>query len=283
MNFKQFDPRKSSIKDIYHLMISGVAPRPIALVSSLDKKGTSNLAPFSFFNAFGANPPIVGFSPTLSGKTGLPKDTLLNIKETAEFTISIVTSDMIEQVSLSSCEYNKDIDEFLKAGFNKRKSNMIKPPGVVESPFIMECKLNKIIELGNKPASGNLILGEVVLFHIDLKVLNKFNEIDPIKIDQVGRSGGPWYTEIKTSLFKLDKPTGLSIGFDNIPIEILNSNLTGNQLAKFASVKEVPKLEKKILVSKKLNEVINEIDKLLNQNKIHKAWQLVLSWKLKNE
>ena len=163
---KQFNTKDISIRDVYHLIISSVVPRPIAFVGSMDKNKNHNLAPFSFFNAFGANPPIIGFSPTLSGRTGLPKDTLLNIKETQEFTVSVVTKDIIEQVSLSSCEYDKNIDEFEKSGLKKYNSSLIKPPGVAESPIIMECKLYKIIKLGGKPASGNLILGEICMFHI---------------------------------------------------------------------------------------------------------------------
>ena len=130
MNFKEFNSKKLDIKSIYHLLISGISPRPIALVGSIDKNGNSNLAPYSFFNAFGANPPIVGFSPALSGRTGLPKDTLLNIRDTKEFTISIINSQMVEQISLSSCEFDKSIDEFVKTGLKKYKSKMIKNFGV---------------------------------------------------------------------------------------------------------------------------------------------------------
>ena len=177
MNFKEFITKELDVKSVYHLLISGVSPRPIALVGSVDKDGRSNLAPFSFFNAFGANPPIIGFSPALSGRTGLPKDTLLNIKETKEFTVSIVNSSIVEQISLSSCEFGKNIDEFVKSGLTKYKSRNIAAYGVQESNFIMECKLHDIIELGGKPASGNLILGEIVQFHINEKILTKTNSV----------------------------------------------------------------------------------------------------------
>ena len=159
MKYREYNPKDNDVRKNYHLMISGIAPRPIALVGTNDISGNCNLAPYSFFNGFGANPPIVGFSPTLSGKTGLPKDTLLNIKKTKEFTISVVTSLLVEQTSLASCEFDSNIDEFLKAGFTKHQSKLISVPGVKESPFIMECKLHKILELGKKPGSGNLILG----------------------------------------------------------------------------------------------------------------------------
>ena len=142
---KIFNPKELDIKTNYHLMISGIVPRPIAFVSSISKKGETNLAPYSFFNGFGANPPIVGFSPALSGRTGLPKDTLLNIEETKEFTISIANSKMVGQVSLSSCEYTRDVDEFDKVGLSKESSLIVKPPFIKESPFSMECKLYDII------------------------------------------------------------------------------------------------------------------------------------------
>ena len=199
MNYKKINPKDSDLVSIYHLLISGVSPRPIALVSSIDSNNNINLAPFSFYNAFGANPPIIGFSPALSGRTGLPKDTLLNIKETEEFSISVVTSSIVDQVSLSSCEYDKKIDEFVKSGLTKKKLDLINSPGVKESPFIMECKLIKILELGGKPSSGNLILGEVLMFHIKEDILDDRGRVDLRKIDQVGRSGGPWYTEVKKS------------------------------------------------------------------------------------
>ena len=153
----QIDPKKSSIREIYHLMISAISPRPIAFVGWVNNLNEHNLAPYSFFNGFGANPPIVGFSPANSGRTGLPKDTLLNIEETKEFTISIVTKDIVNQVSLSSCEFSRNIDEFEKTGLTKFKSQIISPYGVKESPIIMECKLYDIIKLGDLPASGNLI------------------------------------------------------------------------------------------------------------------------------
>ena len=237
MGFKKFATKDLDIKSVYHLLISGISPRPIALVGSMDNKGFSNLAPFSFFNAFGANPPIIGFSPALSGRTGLPKDTLLNIKETKEFTVSIVNSDIVEQISLSSCEFDRNTDEFIKSGLTKIESKKIKPYGVLESHFIMECKLYDIIELGSKPASGNLILGEVIHFHVAESILNDNNQIDAYKLDPIARNGGNWYTEAKKGLFELKKPKNIGIGFDQLPNYILNSSLTGNQLAKLASIK----------------------------------------------
>ena len=277
MGFKKFATKDLDIKSVYHLLISGISPRPIALVGSMDNKGFSNLAPFSFFNAFGANPPIIGFSPALSGRTGLPKDTLLNIKETKEFTVSIVNSDIVEQISLSSCEFDRNTDEFIKSGLTKIESKKIKPYGVLESHFIMECKLYDIIELGSKPASGNLILGEVVHFHVAESILNDNNQIDPYKLDPIARNGGNWYTEAKKGLFELKKPKNIGIGFDQLPVSILNSELTGNELAKLASIKKIPKyyLEKNLEKLSK-EQLVMEIKNKINNNEIIIAWNIVL-------
>jgi len=283
MKYKEYNPKNNDMRTNYHLMISGIAPRPIAFVSSSDENKNHNLAPFSFFNGFGANPPIVGFSPALSGKTGLEKDTLVNIKKTKEFTISIINSDMIEQTSLASCEFQSSVDEFIKVGLKKHKSKIISVPGVEKSPFIMECKLYKIIELGGKPGSGNLILGEIVYFHVDECIIDTKNRIDPYKIDQIGRAGGSWYTSIKDSLFSLKKPSGIGIGFDNIPQNFLNSQLTGNQLAKLASINSIPELTFNCKNYSTINMAINDIAVCLNNNDINKAWQIILFWEKNNE
>ena len=276
MNFKKFIVGELDVKSVYHLLISGISPRPIALVGSLDENGISNLAPFSFFNAFGANPPIIGFSPALSGRTGLPKDTLLNIKETEEFTVSIVNSSIVEQISLSSCEFDKNIDEFVKTGLTKYKSENIAAYGVQESNFIMECKLHDIISLGGKPGSGNLILGKVLQFHINESILTETNQVDPYKLDPIARNGGSWYTEAKKGLFELKKPNNIGIGFDQLPNYILNSNLTGNQLAKLASIKSIPSFKDNMYTIDSKEELIKSIKNKININDIDEAWQLIL-------
>jgi len=276
MNFKKFIVGELDVKSVYHLLISGISPRPIALVGSLDENGISNLAPFSFFNAFGANPPIIGFSPALSGRTGLPKDTLLNIKETEEFTVSIVNSSIVEQISLSSCEFDKNIDEFVKTGLTKYKSENIGAYGVQESNFIMECKLHEIISLGENPGSGNLILGEVLQFHINKSILTDTNQVDPYKLDPIARNGGSWYTEAKKGLFELKKPNNIGIGFDQLPNYILNSNLTGNQLAKLASIKSIPSFKDNMYTIDSKEELIKSIKNEIDKNDIDEAWQLIL-------
>jgi len=275
---KTFNPKELDIKTNYHLMISGIVPRPIAFVSSISKKGEINLAPYSFFNGFGANPPIVGFSPALSGRTGLPKDTLLNIKETKEFTISIANSKMVGQVSLSSCEYTRDVDEFDKTGLSKESSLIVKPPFIKESSFSMECKLYDIITLGNKPASGNLILGEIVMFHISEDILNENNQVDPMLLDAISRMGGSWYSKSNKGLFEFKKPRHNGIGFDKIPSKILKShNITANQLAQLASIENEPQILTNIYdlyKDKNLSELELIFKKFINENELEKAWTI---------
>jgi flavin reductase (DIM6/NTAB) family NADH-FMN oxidoreductase RutF len=276
---KSINPKEQNLRENYHLMISGITPRPIALVSSIDRNGQVNLALYSFFNGFGANPPIVGFSPSFSGRTGLPKDSLLNIRETEEFTISVVDSDMVEQMSLTSGEYDKGIDEFVKGGFHRYNSLKVKSPGVAESKFIMECKLHSIIDLGGKPGSGNLILGEIVQFHVNEQVYDENGKIDPFSMDSVGRLGYAWYNRVSSGIFELNKAAGVGIGFDQLPDYILKSDvLTGNDLAKLASVNEIPKKyndnnnTKYNTSSKVLHELCREA---IHAGDLQEAWQIV--------
>ncbi len=183
---------------------------------------------------------------------------------------------MVDQISLSSCEFDKNVDEFVKSGLTKLESKIVKPYGVSESNFIMECKLYDIIELGNKPASGNLILGEVLQFHINKSILTKTNQIDPYKLDPIARNGGSWYTEAKKGLFELKKPKNIGIGFDSLPPYLLNSQLTGNELAKLASVEFVPDYIKTDYDFSSSNDILNSITENIKKNNIHMAWQLAL-------
>ena len=280
MKKKNFNPKNLDIKSNYQLMISGISPRPIAFVTSVSKDGIYNLAPYSFFNGFGANPPIVGFSPALSGRTGLPKDTLLNIKDTNEFTISIVNSSMVGQVSLSSCEYDKKIDEYLKTGLSKEESMVVKTPYVKESPFVMECKLFDIIDLGGKPASGNLILGEVVMFHVSEDILDDKNQIDPYELDAISRLGGAWYSKSKDGLFEYKKPRNNGIGFDLLPQKLINrKKITSNELSKLASIGETP--EKIVdLYNKYEGYSMSDLEEIfinyIKENKFKEAWTIAL-------
>jgi|GEM_PF-79665 len=238
---RSFDPAEHPIPVIHRLLLSGVAPRPIALVSSMDTDGVVNLSPFSFFNAFGANPPVIIVSPAYRGKDGTPKHTFENIVSTREFTVSASTYDMVEQINLASADYPQGVDEFVKSGLTKLPSKNVSPPGVAESPFIMECRLLQHIDTGGKPAAGNLLLGEVVLFHVRESAFEG-EHIDPQRLDLVARMGGDWYCRASGgALFRLPKPEINGIGIDALPEFIRESPyLSGRDLARLASVRELP-------------------------------------------
>lgn len=238
---RHIDPATVSHGESHRYLLSGVAPRPIAFVGTLDAEGRPNLSPFSFFNAFGANPPTVAFSPAFRGSDGSPKHTFLNIKATGEFTISAVTYAMVEQISLASGDFPAGVDEWVKAGFTKLPSMKIKAPGVAESPFVMECKLLQHVPLGTGPAAGNLMIGEVVMFHIKESVFDgKYMSAD--RMDLVARMGGPLYCRASgDAIFELAKPSHVGIGFDALPDDVRNSTvLTGNDLARLAGVATLP-------------------------------------------
>ena len=256
-------------------MVASISPRPIAFVGTQDTKGNNNLAPFSFFNGFGANPPIVGFSPALSGRTGEPKDTLLNIKETKEFTISVVSYEIANQMSLSSCDFSRKIDEFEKSGLSKKSSNLIKPYGVLESPIIFECKLMDILELGGRPGSGNLILGEILAFHVKTSLIGENGVVDEKAMDLIGRMGYGNYTHAPKSMFTIYKPKHLGVGFEAIPDKIKKSkHFTGNQLAKLASVEEIPN-NKKLKFNLDEEALYKDCASKIDSDNIYDAWQVV--------
>ena len=276
---KEIEISNLELREIYNLMISGISPRPIAFVGTQDKSGNDNLAPFSYFNAFGSNPPIVGFSPANSGRTGKQKDTLINIRSTKEFSISMINYDMVEQVSLSSCEFESKIDEFIKSGLTKKESSKIKPYSVNESYFIMECKLHEILELGGNPGSGNLVLGEIVNFHISPDILDKDNKIDPVKLDPISRLGYNYYSRSRDGFFQIHKPKHNGIGFDGLP-ELLRTSdhFTGNELAKLAGVKSLPEIEIEFDYLDSLspdNLILKVKESLLNMD-LEISWQAAL-------
>ena len=273
--YRAFDPTKLDVKTNYHLLISGIIPRPIAFVTTQDKDGNHNLAPFSFYNGFSANPPIIGFSPALSGHTGKPKDTLLNVRDIPEFTVSMVSSTMTEQMAMTSYAYDRSVDEFTKSGLSKRESQIVAPPHVLESPFIMECKLWDIIELGGFPASGNLILGEVVMFHVSEDAYSG-DKIDPHKLDAVSRLGYSWYSRANDGLFELRRPVGNGIGFDNLPSFIRESNsLTGRELSRLASCVEIQSIRGVDFGEFNNYDLVQKLKSVLEFNDTDSAWQIV--------
>lgn len=238
---KTFNPQEHPVPFVHRLLLSGVAPRPIALVSTLDAEGRNNLSPFSFFNAFGANPPVIVVSPAYRGADGTPKHSFLNIAATREFTVSAVSYDMVEQISLASSDYDRGVDEFVKAGFTKLPSRIIAPPGVAESPFVMECRLLQHVDTGGKPGSGNLLIAEVVMFHVRDSAFEG-DRIDPDRLDLVARMGYNWYCRASgPALFELAKPKHAGIGFDALPRHVRESTvLTGNDLARLAGIERRP-------------------------------------------
>ena len=218
------NPKELTIAQVHQYLLGAVGPRPICFASTIDKNGNSNLAPFSFFNVFSANPPIAIFSPARSGKTGKTKDTYDNIKEVPECVINIVNYSMVYQTSLASSPYPKGTSEFDKAGFTPEKSQVVKPFRVKESPVQLECKVNQVIELGQEGGAGNLVICEVVMIHVNEDVLDANKLIDQHKIDLVARMGGNWYCRAHgDALFEIEKPiTTLGIGVDQIPVAIKN-------------------------------------------------------------
>lgn len=242
---RTIDPASIPPAESHRYLLSCVAPRPIAFVGTQSQEGEVNLSPFSFFNAFGANPPVVAFSPAFRGTDGSAKHSFLNIKETGEFTVSVVSYAMVEQMSLASADWPADVDEFVKSGFTKLPSIKVLPPGVAESPMVMECKLIEHVDLGGKAASGNLMIGEVVMFHIKESAFEgKYPHHD--RLDLVARMGGPFYCRASGSaVFELPKPSGLGVGFDGLPHHVRDSMvLTGNHLGKLAGITQLPSDER---------------------------------------
>ena len=271
-----------------------VAPRPVCFASTIDKAGNINLSPFSFFNLFSSNPPNVIFSPSRRVRDNSTKHTLENVMEVPEVVINIVTYEMVHQVSLASCEYPKEMNEFEKAGFTAEPATLIKPPMVKESKVKMECKVLEVKPLGTEGGAGNLVISEVLRMHIDDSLLDENKKIDQRKIHHIARLGGDWYCKVNESnLFTVPKPnTELGIGVDALPESIRNSDiLSGNELGHLANVREIPVIEpsfddnhlKNIIQYYSLNpdEMEKELHayakKLLAEGKVREAWQVLLA------
>jgi flavin reductase (DIM6/NTAB) family NADH-FMN oxidoreductase RutF len=271
-----------------------IAPRPICFASTIDKEGNVNLSPFSFFNMFSSNPPIVIFSPARRVRDNTTKHSLQNVLEVPEVGINIVTYDMVQQTSLASCEYPKGVDEFTKAGFTKEKATVIKPPLVKEAKAKLECKVIEVKSLGEGGGAGQLVICEVLKLHIDDSFLTDDKKFDQTKIKLVARLGGDWYCKVsKENLFQVPKPNvELGIGVDALPESIRHSKiLTGNHLGKLANVNELPIIQpsydddhlKNIIQYFSINPADMEKElhtyaaKLLDENKIQEAWQVLLA------
>ncbi|MBV6513408.1 MAG: hypothetical protein FMNOHCHN_02939 [Ignavibacteriaceae bacterium] len=239
---KQIDPKTLPVPEVQRLLQGGIAPRPIALVSTLSADGIPNLSPFSFYNVFGANPPIVVFSPSRRGRDATLKDTYFNCESTGECVIQSVTYPMVEQINLASAEFSPEIDEFIKSGLTPVPSVMVKPSRVKESPFQMECKVLEIKSYGNGGASANLVICEVILFHVAEDIMEK-GMIQPDRIDLVARMGSDYYNRaVSPNIFEIVKPLNkLGIGYENLPGELKHSDiLSANDLAKLANFEKIP-------------------------------------------
>ena len=267
----KIDPSTTETPKLHGMLLGAIGPRPIAFASTVDSDGNPNLSPFSFFNVFSANPPIVIFSPARRVRGNTTKHTLDNVLETKEVVINIVNYDIVQQMSLSSTEYDQGVNEFIKSGLTMVDSEKVRPYRVGESPVQLECKVNEVVALGDEGGAGNLVICEVVMMHVKEEILDKDGSIDQYKIDQVARMGGNWYSRANMGMFEVPKPLRTKgIGVDNIPENIrLSSIFTGNDLGKLGNVEVIPDSnEAEIFVNK--NEDIKNHIAQANPLEIHK-------------
>lgn len=289
-----FDLQQLKPVDKQYYLQHVIAPRPVCFASTIDKNGQVNLSPFSFFNLFSTQPPIVVFSPSRRLRDNTVKHTLENVMEVPEVVINIVTYDMVQQVSLASCEFPKEVSEFIKAGFTEQPATVVKPPMVRESHIKMECRVNEIKPLGTEGGAGNLVICEVLVMHIDDSLLDENNRPVQQKIHHIARLGANWYCRVdESNLFEVEKPNvKLGIGIDSLPATIKNSKiLTGNHLGQLANVHEMPVIDpafdddhlKQIIQYYGINpeemekELHSYAQKLLNNGKVQEAWQVLLA------
>jgi len=285
------DPKELSPMKLQGYLQSAIAPRPIAFASTIDKNGKPNLSPFSFFNIFSSNPPILVFSPARRVRNNTTKHTLINCEETRQVVINVVNFDIVQQMSLSSTEYPDGVNEFVKSGLTPIPSEIVKPYRVAESPVQFECKVNQIIALGTEGGAGNMIICEVVKMHINEAVLDAEGAIDPMKIDLVSRLGGNWYSRANQGLFEVKKPVvTLGIGVDSIPEFVIESPIfNGNDLGKLGNVEALPTNEEITIFVKQNFEVKgvlsadDEVKKhqlakeYLDKNEVLTAWKVLLA------
>jgi len=287
---KSFLPSALSTPQMHGILLGSIGPRPIAFASTIDKDGRPNLSPYSFFNVFSANPPILIFSPARRVRGNTTKHTLANAIATKEAVINVVSYAMVQQMSLSSTEYPEGVNEFEKAGFTMLASDVVKPFRVKESPVQFECKVNKVVSLGNEGGAGNLIIAEVVKVHVDEAILDEDLKINQHQIDLVSRMGGNWYSRANAGMFEVPKPLStLGIGVDEIPENIrLSKVLTGNDLGKLGNVEALPNqeeittfVEQHQLATKLAQMSVEEVHQLaqqkLDKEEVLDAWNILLA------
>jgi flavin reductase (DIM6/NTAB) family NADH-FMN oxidoreductase RutF len=280
------DPKDISTAQLHGIMLGAVQPRPIAFASTIDKDGKVNLSPYSFFNVFSANPPVMIFSPARRVRNNTIKHTLINARQTKEVVINVVNYDIVQQMSLSSTEYGAGVNEFVKSGLTPIASQKITPPRVAESPVQFECKVKEIVALGQEGGAGNLIICEVVMVHVNDDILDEHQKIDPIKIDTVARMGGNWYCRSKDAMFEVPKPLAtLGVGVDALPESVRNSHiLTGNDLGLLGNIETIPSQEdiSTFASTHQLSQLTIEekhslAKKHITNNEVLNAWKILLS------
>ena len=288
------DLEKISVVDRQNYLQHAIAPRPICFASTVDKNGNVNLSPFSFFNLFSTNPPVIIFSPSRRVRDNTTKHTLENLKEVPEVVVNIVDYEMVQQTSLASCDFPREVNEFTKAGFTSVPATLVRPPMVKESKVKMECRVMEIKILGNEGGAGNLVLCEVLRMHIDESILDAKGYIDQTKLNHVARLGGDWYCVVNESnLFKVEKPNvKLGIGMDALPANIRASRiLNANNLGQLANVHELPMIDPSFDDTRLTNifqyysvnpeEMEKEIQtyakELLDGGDVRAAWQVLLA------
>ena len=287
----KIDPKELSVAQMHAYLLGAVAPRPIAFASTIDGAGNVNLSPFSYFNVFSANPPILVFSPANRGRDNTTKHSLENVLEVPEVVINIVNHPMVEQMSLASTEYAKGVNEFIKSGLTEAVSEKVRPPRVKESPASFECRVREVKSLGNEGGAGNLVICEVLLVHISDGILDENQRVDPYKLDAVARMGGSYYCHAQgESVFEIPKPlTTKGIGVDQIPEVIRNSTvLTGNNLGRLGNTESLPGREEVAAYGQRqevkaalhghtsIEYLHKKAQEVLEKGDINEAWLLLL-------
>lgn len=279
----RIDPATLPTSELHAYLLAAVAPRPIAFASTVDEAGNVNLSPFSFFNVFSANPPVMVFSPSRRGRDNTTKHTYENLLKVPETVINIVNHPMVEQTSLASTEYDQGINEFVKAGFTAVDSDKVKPPRVGEAPVAFECVVDDIIELGKEGGAGNLVIARVVMLHIQDQYLDTNGKLDTLKLDLVGRMGGSWYCRASGgALFEIPKPLARKgIGVDELPESIRTSRvLTGNNLGRLGNVEKLPGQEavEAMAASPEVREILQTYQQDANdcRDALHRLAQIYL-------
>lgn len=272
------DPKEIPIPQLHQYLIGSIGPRPICFASTINKDGEPNLAPFSFFNIFSANPPIVIFAPNNSGRDGTPKHTYLNVKEVPEVVINVVTLEIVEKMNVAAAPWEYGVNEFEKAGFTPLASDLIKPFRVAESPVQLECKVLEVKEMGTGGGAGNLVICQVIKVHINEDVLGEDGKISQLKMNLVGRLGGSWYCKTdENSLFELAQPMQKTIGYDALPNELKQSKvLTANDIGKLATLSAIPTSEEidNALEQFGLGDIHQTAKKLLDDGQLRAALAL---------